>query len=380
MVAPPEAPLRIVLTVHHDLSEPGGAAGSTLSLADELSGRGHHVDVVGLGLLRRRRGGTLDAIAFPHAASRHVAARLRRADVDVVDASSGDLAYLSSRQVRAATAAVFTRSHGLEHLAVARRRQGARDGELVLRRRFAAYHGGLRLFEVARSFRSADGALLLNDAELAYATGPLRVPAARAWTTSPIAAPPPVPAAPPAARDVLVLGPMTWRKGGDVAVAALDALARADSELTASWHGLDDVDATRHALGRDVAHRVELGGPFDREQLGCLLASHRVLLFASRFEGMPLTLLEAGGAGLATVGTDVPGVRDLLGGGAGLLVPDGHVEGLVGGVRRLLRDDALRTACASAARDRAATRATASVVDDLVTSYRTVVAVKQPPH
>jgi glycosyltransferase involved in cell wall biosynthesis len=369
--------LRILLTVHHEVGGHGGAPGATMALADELSARGHLVDVVGLGILDRARGGTVDALRFPHAVSALVRRRLDAGDCDVVDASSGDLAYVGVRSVRASSTAVFARSHGLEHLGVARRRQGARDGELALRRRYRAYHGGLRLWEVARSLRAADGALLLNASEVQFATKSLHLASERVWLTAPVVRSlPEVSRAP--LRDVLVLGPCSWRKGGDLSVRVLDALLRADRATTASWWGLDEPSITAEELSADVRDRVELGGPYDAPRLVELLASHRALLFPSRFEGLPVTLLEAAGARLPVVGSDVPGVRDVLGGGAGILVPDGHVDGMVAALRRLLRDDAALAACGARGSDVAQRFAPGHVVDELVAAYRTVLAVKRP--
>lgn len=370
--------LRILLTVHHDVGAGGGAPGSTMALADELVARGHTVDVVGFGLLERARGGTLDAVRFPHAVGRLLRHRLDAGDCDVVDASSGDLAYVGMRRVRASSTAVFTRSHGLEHFAVARRRRGARDGELTLRRRYGAYHGGIRLREVARSFRAADGALLLNDAEVTFATSSLHLATERIWRTAPVGRSLRIaPRAP--SRDVLVLGPASWRKGADLSVRVLDALLRSDPATTASWWGLDEPAEVADQLSADVAGRVVLGGRYDAERLADLLATHRALLFPSRFEGLPVTVLEALAAQLPVVGADVPGVRDLLAGGAGLLVPEGHVDGMVAALRRLLADEASQLACAARGYEVATRYTPGRVVDDLVDVYRTVLAVKRPP-
>jgi glycosyltransferase involved in cell wall biosynthesis len=369
--------LRILLTVHHDAGAQGGAPGATIALAEELSARGHVVDVVGLGLLERARGSTIDAMRFPHVVGRLLRRRLDAGDCDVVDASSGDLAYVAVRSVRASSTAVFTRSHGLEHLAVARRRGGAHDGELALRRRYRAYHGGLRLWEVARSLRAADGALLLNEAEVQFATTSLHLARERIWTTAPVRRALRVETRAPR-RDVLVLGPCSWRKGGDLSVRVLDALLRSDPARTASWWGLDEPAAPASELSGDVADRVELGASYDEPRLVELLATHRVLLFPSRFEGLPVTLLEALSAQLPIVGSDVPGVRDLLAGGAGVLVPEGHVDGMVAALRRLLADEAAQAAYAQRGLEVALRLSPGRVVDELVTAYRTVLAVKRP--
>lgn len=372
----PEGSLRILLTVHHDLEADSGAAGSTLALADALRARGHDVEVCGLELLARRRGATVDAVNFPRAVARRVRGPLAAGTVDVVDSSTGDLAAVSARAVRESAAAVFTRSHGLEQLADRARRAAAAAGELELRRRYRLYHGGWRLREVARSLRCADGVLVLNDDEARVVAAELGVEPPRIWRTTPIlrASLSPQPRA--EARDLLILGEPSWRKGGDVAVMALQAVLRARN-ASATWAGLDDPAALAASIDDDLRHRVDVVGRFDPLALAGLLATHRVCIFASRFEGMPVTLIEALASGIAVVGSDIAGVRDLLARGAGLLVPAGHAEGFAASCLMLLDDPAARSRLGAAAVDVARTRATDVVVDDLVAAYRLVAATKR---
>jgi glycosyltransferase involved in cell wall biosynthesis len=375
-MAADEAPLRVLLTVHHELETGTGAAGSTLAIAEGLERRGHRVEVVGLELLGHRRNATVDAMQFPHAVARLARRRLASGDLDVLDASTGDLAYVRADAVRTSPVAVLTRSHGLEHLNAERRREGARRGELRLRRRYGLYHGGFRLHEVARSLRCADGVLALNDAEAAYVVSSLRIEASRVHRTSELLRDLPAPSATTEVRDLLVLGPAAWRKGGDVAVRVLDAVLRASPATTASWHGLDDPSAVASRLGSDVRDRVVAAGRYDAAGLATLLASHRLLLFLSRAEGLGMTVLEAMTAGLAVLASDVPGPRDLLAGGCGVLEPDGHVEAMAAAALRLLADDAERARLAAAGRARAAGYATDVVLARLVATYRDVCARK----
>jgi len=377
-VDPAAGSLRVLLTVHHDLVHGAGAPGSTLALAEELERRGHVVEIVGFGLLRHRRTPTLDSVAFPHAVSRLVERRFEAGGIDVVDASTGDLGFLNIRRVRASGVAVFTRSHGLEQLADAVRRRGAASGNLALRRRYAVYHGGWRLREVARSLRNADGVFVLNTEEERFVVEQLGVAPERVWKTSPVVdeAIPVLPRA--EERDILILGPDTWRKGADTASAAMyDALTELPG-ATATWRGVDDPSATAASIPADVRSRVEVAGAYGPKELASLLASHRVLLVASRFEGLPVTLLEAVRAGIVPVASDVPGVRDVLEGGAGLLVGGDDPRGLARGAVDLLADEAARDRCRLAGAAVTAVRSSGPVVDGVVAAYRTMLSVKRP--
>jgi glycosyltransferase involved in cell wall biosynthesis len=91
---------------------------------------------------------------------------------------------------------------------------------------------------------------------------------------------------------------------------------------------------------------VELRGyiPFGPELLAFYRQAH-AFVHVSLTEGLPQVLIEALAAGLPIVATNVGGVASALDGGrAGLLVPPADVDALVGAVRRLCEDEALREA------------------------------------
>lgn len=83
-----------------------------------------------------------------------------------------------------------------------------------------------------------------------------------------------------------------------------------------------------------------------------LLMRHRIAVLSSRYEGMPLALVEAMAAGCAVVGSNVPGIRELLHDGIdGLLVEAGNPGALADALQRLLEgpDEAARLASAGRA-------------------------------
>ena len=86
-----------------------------------------------------------------------------------------------------------------------------------------------------------------------------------------------------------------------------------------------------------------------------LLAASDIYLNSSSSEAMSFAILEALGAGLPLVLTDVGGNPELVntGGICGLLAPYGDEDAYAGAIAKLLEDDALRARCAAAARAKA---------------------------
>jgi glycosyltransferase involved in cell wall biosynthesis len=79
-----------------------------------------------------------------------------------------------------------------------------------------------------------------------------------------------------------------------------------------------------------------------REDARALIARADLLLVTSDSEGQSIVALEALAAGTPVVSTPVPGMRELLGGGAGIIAPDFAPESLAAAVDQLLADPARR--------------------------------------
>ena len=97
-----------------------------------------------------------------------------------------------------------------------------------------------------------------------------------------------------------------------------------------------------------VHHQVHLPGAFD--QVDDLLLAADLFVLPSHEEGMSLSLLEALGAGLPVVCSDIPGNRQLVDDGVeGRLVAAGEVEPLAQAILDALRNPQMATAWAQAA-------------------------------
>jgi glycosyltransferase involved in cell wall biosynthesis len=97
-----------------------------------------------------------------------------------------------------------------------------------------------------------------------------------------------------------------------------------------------------------------------------LLCASDLFALASRWEGNPLSVMEAMAAGLPVVATAVGGVPELVEDGVtGLLVPRGDAEALERALAAVVGDAARRRAMGEAGR----TRASASSVEAMVATY-----------
>src|SRR5581483_5034739 len=84
-----------------------------------------------------------------------------------------------------------------------------------------------------------------------------------------------------------------------------------------------------------------------------LLAKSQLLVLTSRYEGLPMSILEGMSLGLPSIATDVGGVRELiLDGQTGYLVRKENVESVRSAVEKMLANPHLRRAMGSAAKDR----------------------------
>jgi glycosyltransferase involved in cell wall biosynthesis len=152
---------------------------------------------------------------------------------------------------------------------------------------------------------------------------------------------------------VLSLGALTWEKDplGHLAASAPALRRRPDLVHLFAGAGPLRAELAAAAAREGLDRRVLLLG--SRGDVGDLLAASDLLLFASRTEGMPASLIEAGVAGLPVAGVALPGVPEVVEPGlTGLLVEPGDGDGLAAALERLAGDRGLRAAMGAAARSR----------------------------
>ena len=159
------------------------------------------------------------------------------------------------------------------------------------------------------------------------------------------------------AMDVPVEGPLlgiiarlTEQKGHRV---LLDALAQrpdlSRAHLVIVGDGPLSAALQRQAAGLGIADRVRFLGA--RRDLGNLLSAIDVFVMPSFWEGLPLAMVLAMGAGLPVVATRVAGIPEVVQDGVnGLLVTPGESGELGAALSRVVNDDTTRVLLGQAAR------------------------------
>lgn len=198
--------------------------------------------------------------------------------------------------------------------------------------------------EIARSYRRLSALSVLTERSLADYRAELAGSGVRIAKIP--NAVPPMPGGPSPRRDKVILaaGRLTRQKGFDMLVRAYEPLAAEHPDWTlAIFGGGPQRDRLRKSIAdRGIAGRVELRPR--TADLAAEMERASVYVLSSRFEGMPMVVLEAMGKGLPVVAFDCPtGPGEMIAHAEdGLLVPPGDVEGLTVALRAMIEEPGLR--------------------------------------
>ncbi len=163
------------------------------------------------------------------------------------------------------------------------------------------------------------------------------------------------------------VGRLVYQKAHEVLVACMPDVLKEFPNVKVLIFGegplRTDIQAQIEKLG--LSNSVRLPGKTD--QIARYLASADVFVMPSRWEGLPIALLEAMSAGLPSVATKVEGVDEvLLEGEHGLFVPVENPQALAQAILQLLRDPQARSRMGAAARLHISTKYT---VDRMCEQY-----------
>jgi glycosyltransferase involved in cell wall biosynthesis len=162
------------------------------------------------------------------------------------------------------------------------------------------------------------------------------------------------PAGPPV---ILFAGRMDDQKGVDVLLKAFGLLATGP-RLRLAGTGCREQEYRRAAAEAGLG-AVEFLGGVERRHLPALLGEAHVYVLPSRYENLPLGILEAMACARPVVAARVGGVTEMIDEGVeGLLVPAGDAAALALALQRLVEDAGLRARMGEAGRSRVLARFT----------------------
>ncbi len=149
--------------------------------------------------------------------------------------------------------------------------------------------------------------------------------------------------APSRSRDIVFAGRLSRDKGCHVLVDAVGILAAAGApvRLVVAGDGPERDRLVRQAA--PLGSAVRFRGRLDPAGVSALLATARAVVVPSipwlRREGAPLSAAEAARHGRPVIGSDDPGLAELVAGCAGVVVPAGDAGALADALCAMLSDD-----------------------------------------
>jgi glycosyltransferase involved in cell wall biosynthesis len=151
------------------------------------------------------------------------------------------------------------------------------------------------------------------------------------------------------------VGRLVSQKGFDVLLRALAFIPCTDLRLLIVGVGPDEAKLRAQVIELGLLDRVHFAGY--RRDVPALMQCFDLYTHASRFEGMPIVVLEAMASGCPVVATAVDGTRELIDDGVhGWLVSPEDPAALASAIQAALHDPALAQQCAAAARQRVSDR------------------------
>lgn len=137
----------------------------------------------------------------------------------------------------------------------------------------------------------------------------------------------------------------THTKGIDILLQGFAQLERKDVRLILAGRGAPERQKELQTLATELGidKRVVFFGSATPEQKNDLMGNALFVCMPSRYEGWGIVAIEAGAAGKAVIGTNIPGLADAIRPNeTGLLVPSENPQSLAQAMKQLLDDSTLR--------------------------------------
>lgn len=151
---------------------------------------------------------------------------------------------------------------------------------------------------------------------------------------------------------VVVVARVTYQKGIDILIEVFERLNRQRQDIRVVVVGggplLDEMKVLSKSAGVD--HIIRFVGYIDQPHV--YLRAADLFLLTSRWEALPISIVEAFQAGLPVIAADTSGVEELVDASVGDVLPVGDVEAFAQSILRICSDDCLRKQLACAALER----------------------------
>jgi len=153
------------------------------------------------------------------------------------------------------------------------------------------------------------------------------------------------------ARNIITIGRISYPKNHESLLKAWEIVSERHSDWTLTICGTGDRWEHIQQMIAELRHSNSVITPGNVENVNEYLVNSSIFVLSSRFEGFPLAILEAAGAGIPIVSYACPcGPRDMLTDGKdGFLVPPGDEDILSDRICRLIEDEELRHKMGAAA-------------------------------
>ncbi len=241
---------------------------------------------------------------------------------DILDFKVGDGLFSTLRgQVlkRPKPQLFVSRSHGLDHINYAVKREFSRVNKSRMSWRERSYFGGYLLWQVVNHMRLADICLFLNSEERDFAVNHLKIDGRKSIIVDNgipdymIGLPRRAPrAGRGGALRIAVVGTYVVRKI-NIAPQAIEKLLTRYEQLTFAFLGTG-VDDERVLRDFEISHhdRIKNVKQFDHKLLPGMLSTYDVLFFPSMADGFGLVVFEAMACGVGVVASNLPSLTSRL--------------------------------------------------------------------
>jgi len=148
---------------------------------------------------------------------------------------------------------------------------------------------------------------------------------------------------------VVVVARLARQKGIDILIEAVRRIAQSRTDIRFVVVGEGPLDDRVHGWAAEagVADRIAFVG--NRSNVYDYLRAGDMFLLTSRWEALPITIVEAFRAGLPVVSTDCGGIAEIVNDEVGRVVPIGDVAAIAAAVLEICGDDSLRARLSQAA-------------------------------